>query len=207
VLIPAGKLRTHGFTLIELLAAMAIFSLLAVAMYGGTQWVILERGIIMARQAELHDLQRTVMYLNDDFGQLRARQIRDELGRGSEPPLLTGEGRDYLVELSRDGWRNPANLPRGSLQRVQYRLDEDVLVREYWPVMDRTLGAEGREQELLTGVTEITVEFLDDGGEWRLLWPSAGAPGQIATALPAAVRYRLDTESFGIIERLVEVTR
>ena len=69
-----------GFTLIELLAAMAIFSLLAVAMYGGVQWVVMEREIVMERQKELHDLQRSVSYLNDDFGQLQARDIRDELG-------------------------------------------------------------------------------------------------------------------------------
>ena len=40
-----------GFTLIELLAAMAIFSLLAVAMYGGTQRIMLTRESILQRHA------------------------------------------------------------------------------------------------------------------------------------------------------------
>ncbi len=198
--------RQQGFTLIELLAAMAIFSLLAVAMYSGTQFVILEREIIIQRQQELHDLQLTVSYLNNDFGQLRTRDIRDELGRDLIPALWAQPGRDFLVELSHDGWRNPAGAPRGTLQRVQYRLEENTLVREHWPVMDRVLGMEGRIQELIDGVDKLEFEFLDASNEWQPIWPplnnNAAAGGD---SLPVAVRYRLETQSFGEIIRLVEI--
>jgi general secretion pathway protein J len=186
---------------------MAIFSLLAVAMYGGTQWIMLEREIILERQDELRDLQRAVRYLNDDFTQLQNRQVRDELGRGMTPALIAEPGQDYLLELSRDGWRNPAQSQRGTLQRVRYRLDEDVLVREYWPVMDRILGMEARELELLNGLENFELEFLDDAGEWQSLWPPISAGSDTDAGLPVAVRYRLDTPTFGIIERLVEITR
>ena len=197
--------RNGGFTLIELLAAMAIFSLLAIAMYGGVQWVVLEREIVMARQKELHDLQRSVAYLNDDFGQLQARDVRDELGRDTAPALWTEPGRDFIVELSHDGWRNPAGVPRGTLQRVQYRLEEDKLVREFWPVMDRVLGMDGRVQEILSGVDAFEIEYLDDGGNWQPSWPPLNSADAEAGALPAAVRYRLETRSFGEIIRLVEI--
>ena len=63
--------RPQGFTLIELMAAMAIFSLLAVAMYGGTSWIILEREILLERQGQISDLQRTVRSIQDDLTQLR----------------------------------------------------------------------------------------------------------------------------------------
>lgn len=195
----------RGFTLIELLAAMAIFSLLAVAMYGGVQWVVLEREIVMERQKELHDLQRSVSYLNDDFGQLQARDIRDELGRDAAPALWTEPGRDFIVELSHDGWRNPAGAPRGTLQRVQYRLDEDTLIREYWPVMDRVLGMEGRIQELLDGVEEFEIEYMDASGEWQQTWPPLNSAEPEPGILPRAIRYRLETLSFGEIVRLVEI--
>jgi general secretion pathway protein J len=199
--------RECGFTLIELLAAMAIFSLLAVAMYGGTQFVILEREIIIERQQELHDLQRAVSYLNDDFGQLQARDVRDELGRDQTPALWAQPGREFLVELSHDGWRNPADAPRGTLQRVQYRLDENTLVREYWPVMDRILGMEGRTQELIDGIDAIEFEYLDDSDEWQPIWPPLSANTATENTLPVAVRYRLETQSFGEIIRLVEIPR
>jgi general secretion pathway protein J len=196
-----------GFTLIELLAAMAIFSLLAVAMYGGTQWIMVERETILQRQAELRELQRTVRYLNDDLSQLQNRQVRDELGRGMIAALVAEPGQDFALELSRDGWRNPAQSQRGTLQRVQYRLEEDVLVREYWPVMDRILGMEGREQELISGLESFELEFLDDAGEWQSIWPPLAVGSSPDAILPVAVRYRLETLSFGPIERLVEITR
>jgi general secretion pathway protein J len=197
--------RQRGFTLIELLAAMAIFSLLAVAMYSGTQFVILEREIILERQQQLHVLQLAVSYLNDDFGQLQARDVRDELGRDQTPALWAQPGREFLVELSHDGWRNPAGVPRGTLQRVQYRLEENTLVREHWPVMDRVLGMEGRIQELIDGVDELKFEFLDAAGEWQPIWPAVNNAAGAGARLPVAVRYRLETQSFGEIIRLVEI--
>jgi general secretion pathway protein J len=199
--------RRQGFTLIELLAAMAIFSLLAVAMYSGTQFVILEREIVMERQQELYDLQRSVRYLNDDFGQLQARDVRGVLGRDVIPALSAQPGRDFVVELSHGGWRNPAGFPRGTLQRVQYRLEENTLVREYWPVMDRILGMEGRIQEILEGVEEFEIEYLDSSGEWQLTWPLLASIPAGVDVLPVAVRYRLETSSFGEIVRLVEITQ
>jgi len=207
--------------MIELLAAMAIFSLLAVVMYGGVRWVVLEREIVMERQAQLRDLQRAVNVLNNDFGQLTLRPIRDELGRDFLPALMSGLAGEFVVELSHDGWRNPAEATRGTLQRVQYRLEEPeideigkkpaatqfILVREYWPVMDRTLGMEGRTQNILRDVEKFTIEYLDTDNEWREFWPPAVsfAPGAVPADLPRAIRYRIESTVFGPIERLVEI--
>ena len=195
---------TRGFTLIELLIAMAIFAFLSAAMYGGTQYVILQREIMLQRHGELEELQRTVRLLQTDLGQLYPRAVRDELGRDRVPALLTNPGNDFVVRLTRNGWRNPAGLQRSSLQRVQYRLDEEeqILYRDYWPVVDRVLGMEPREREILTGVEEFNLEFLDPDGEWQEDWPAANAS---ISSLPAAVRYRLVLKSFGEVIRVVEV--
>lgn len=204
----ARPLRVRrGFTLIELLAAMAIFSLLAVAMYGGTQWIMLEREIILERQAKLTELQRLVRFVQEDLAQVRVRPVRDELGRDLLPPLLAEPGSEFIAELSHDGWRNPAKLPRGTLQRVQYRLEDGVFVREYWPVMDRVLGMEGRAQEFLSGIESFEMEFLDRSGEWQEVWPPLSGIGADFANLPLAVRYTLETNDFGTIERLVEIPR
>ena len=212
-----------GFTMIELLAAMAIFSLLAVVMYGGVRWIVLEREIVMTRQAQLRDLQRAVNVLGNDFGQLALRPIRDELGRDFLPALVSGLAGEFVVELSHDGWRNPAGASRGTLQRVQYRLEEPevdeigkqptdgqfILVREYWPVMDRTLGMEGRTENVLSDVEQFTIEYLDSSNAWREIWPPAGsvAGGAAPSDLPLAIRYRIESTVFGSIERLVEVPK
>jgi type II secretion system protein J len=81
-------------------------------------------------------------------------------------------------------------------------------VREYWPVMDRVLGMEGRIQELLDGVDEFEIEYMDSGGDWQPNWPplsTAEAETGGVNSLPMAVRYRLETRAFGEIIRLVEI--
>jgi general secretion pathway protein J len=213
----SSKGSSKGFTLIELLVAMAIFSFLAAAMYTGIRQIVLEREIVMQRNAELYQMQRAVRYLSTDFSQLHPRDVRDELGRDYIGSLTNNPSQGLGLVLSRDGWRNPAESNRGTLQRVQYRLDDETLYREYWPVMDHLLGDEPRSLMLIEGVEEFEVAFLDETLEWQTTWPplTSGntAPAQTIGArttlspLPRAVRYRMKLKSFGEIERLVEIPR
>ncbi len=195
----------RGFTLIELLVAMALFVVLAAAMYTGTQWVMDERTIINERAGRLENLQRTVRFLHNDFSQAYPRSVRDELGRGQVPALVSGRGADLSITLTRSGWRNPAGNNRGHLQRVQYRYNEDeqILYRDTWQVLDRVLGAEPRERVLLEDLREFEIEFLDAAGNWVQDWPEANSAGY--TSMPRAVRYRLTTADFGDVARIVEI--
>lgn len=200
----------HGFTLIELLVAIAIFSFLATAMYTGIRQIVIERELVLERTEALNELQRAVRYMNTDLTQIVGRSVRDELGRDRVPALVSDPSEQFSLRISRDGWRNPALLPRGTLQRVHYRLEDDVLIREYWPVMDRLLGDEPRELELLTNIEEFDVAFLDNDYEWQEDWPPAQTDsadvGTDLRQLPRAIRYRIQLKEFGEIERLVEVT-
>ncbi|MCP4000355.1 MAG: type II secretion system minor pseudopilin GspJ [Gammaproteobacteria bacterium] len=199
--------RNTGFTLIELMVAMAIFSFLATAMYTGIRQIISEREILLQQTDELNQLQRAVRYLNTDFSQLHPRDIRGPLGQDRIGALSSDPSQDFTLELSRNGWRNPAQAVRGSLQRVRYRLEDEVLIREYWPVMDHLLGADTRQLELLKGVEKIEIAYLDDQLEWQADWPPAtnNSITPSTTILPLAIRYKLTLKSFGEIERLVEI--
>lgn len=204
-----------GFTLIELLVAIAVFSFLATAMYTGVRQIVIEREILLERTAELNQLQRAVRYLQTDLSQLHPRSVRDELGRDRIAAIANDPSQDFSLQLSRDGWRNPALAPRGSLQRVQYRLEDEALIREHWPVMDRLLGDEPRQITLIEGVEKMEIAYLDNSLEWQPNWPPpTTAAGPAANAgpagpapLPRAIRYRITLESYGEIERLVEVVR
>ncbi len=202
----ASPCRMRGFTLIELLVAIAIFAFLATAMYGGTQWIIDEREIVTERATELNRLLRAVRLMHNDFIQAYPRSVRDELGRGQVAALLTDRSAGLSIRLTRNGWRNPeARGNRGHFQRVQYRYEDDTatLYRDTWPVLDRVLGVEPREEALLEDVVEFEVEFLDDSGNWLQNWPADD--NVILTTMPRALRYRLETESYGVVERLVEI--
>jgi general secretion pathway protein J len=197
--------RERGFTLLELLVSMAIFAIISVLALGGLNTVVTQQQLARERMAEVVDLQRTMRFLTTDLAQLYPRYVRDELGQGSEAPLVADGLGEFIVRLSRGGWRNPARLPRGTLQRVQYRLDDDELLREYWPVVDVPLGMEPRTEVLIGGVDELLIEYLGTEDEWSETWPplrqlGAGAPGR-----PRAARITLTVVGWGEIQRLVEM--
>ncbi len=203
-----GRPPASGFTLLELLVAMAILGIIAALAFGGLNTVISQEAGTREQAERLAGLQRTLRLMGGDLGGAVPRFVRDALGDPCELPVSADGRGDYLIRLTRSGWPNPASLPhRGTLQRVQYRVEEDRLIREYWPVVDPVLGQEPRSETLLTGVTEVRMQFLDEQNEWQPLWPPLRNTGAAAPALPKAIRLTLDLENWGEIERLVEVVR
>ena len=198
-----------GFTLLELLVAMGIFAVIGAMALGGLNAVVGQETQAREQTERLATLQRAMRLISTDFSSVEPRFIRDELGSDRELPLTTDGRGEFLVRLTRGGWPNPANLPhRGTLQRVQYRLEDGNLYREYWPVVDPVLGQEPRSEKLFGGVKDVKFLFLDTSqgtGEWQQQWPplrnTTGAPA----ARPRAVQVTLDLEDWGEIERLIEI--
>jgi type II secretion system protein J len=61
--------------------------------------------------------------------------------------------------------------------------------------------------ELLDGVTNVEVRFLDASGEWQLQWPPLDRRGpQSLTARPRAVEFAIELKDLGRVWRLVEVS-
>lgn len=206
---PVNRRRVAGFTLLELLVAMGIFAVIGAMALGGLNTVVSQTTIAREQMDRLAQLQRAIRLMSSDFNGLAPRFVRDELGSAGEAPLLA-DGRLFGVELrlTRGGWPNPAGLPhRGTLQRVQYRLDDDKLIREYWPVMDHVLGQEPRSEELLSGVDEFRLLYLDNQDEWQAQWPPAQTANTVASQRPRAVRILLELQGWGPVERLIEVAQ
>jgi general secretion pathway protein J len=200
--------RQRGFTLLELLVAMAVFAVIGAMALGGLNAVVDQGEIAGGQMARLAELQRAMRVLTADLGGIQPRFVRDELGTAGELPLVSDGRGEFLLRLTRGGWSNPSRAPyRGTLQRLQYRLQDDVLVREYWAVTDRVLGEKPRQEELLTGVERLEFSYLDQGTEWVTQWPppSRAAPGN--GERPRAIRLKLTLEDFGVIERTVEVVQ
>lgn len=198
--------RHAAFTLIEVLVAVAIFGILAALAYGTLSRTLSSADMLTVRMERLAAIQRAVRYLADDFMQLAPRPVRDELGDNLMPTLRTDFETDYALELTRGGWNNPAGLPRGTLQRVAYRLEEGELVRYHWPVLDRTLGNEPIAHALLDGVDDVEFRFMRADGGWTDEWPPTAGVGPPGLRLrPRAVEIVVSLNDEGVITRLVEV--
>lgn len=198
--------RCAGFTLIELLVAIAIFAILAAFAYGTLGRTLASAEFLTVRTDRLEAVQRTLRFLTRDFQQLAPRPVREQLGDVVSPALVTDFTSDFAVELTHGGWSNPAGLPRGTLQRVAWRLQEGELVRYHWTVLDRTLDNEPSARVLLDGVESVGFRFLQENGEWTEEWPPGERAGALGLSLrPRAVEIVLTTEQEGVITRLLEV--
>ena len=198
--------KAHGFTLIEILAAMAVFAIFAALAYGTLSQIITSSEVLSSRMDRLQSVQRTMRLLSQDFLQLAPRPIRSELGDTYAPALRSDFQSGFAIEMTRGGWSNPMVLPRGTLQRAAYRLEDNQLVRYHWPVLDRTLSNEAVAVTLLEDVDSIAFLYLQDGGDWIDQWPPLGQQGPQALRLrPRAVQVVLSLPDEGEITRILEV--
>lgn len=199
-----GKCR--AFTLIEVLVSLAIFAVLSALAYGALSQTLDNVDMLNERMDRLQALQRTMRLLSEDFQQLSPRPIRDDLGEGLNPALDTGFESGFALELTHGGWSNPVVLPRSTLQRSAYRIEDDELVRYHWRVLDRTLANEPLGVTLLDGVESILFRFMQANGEWIEQWPPQNRPGALgARQRPRAVEIILTLRDEGEIRRLLEV--
>lgn len=196
----------QAFTLIELLVALAVFGIMAALSYGALSQTLAAADILSDRMDRLQALQRTMRILTQDFVQLAPRPVRDELGDSYRPALQTDTQSGFALQLTHGGWNNPMGLPRGTLQRAAYRLQDGELIRYHWIVLDRTLSTVPIEVVLLDGIENIVFRFMQDDGEWSLQWPALNTPGTAGLRQrPRAIEVILSLEGEGELTRLIEV--
>jgi len=202
-----------GFTLIEVLVAMAITAVIAVLAYVSLSTVIVGVDSVRSEADQINTLNRAFQVLARDIRQVVDRPILDEFG-SREAALEGGPLARQMLALTRAGWHNTVDLPRSSLQRVAYYLEEDRLIRASWSVLDRSGSSEPREVTLLEGVESFDLQFLDDISALRINqgieldrrlwfdnWLADISQPNVVIELPAALTIRLDITDWGQIER------
>jgi general secretion pathway protein J len=203
----------RGFTLIEVLIAMAATVMIVTLAFMTFSNLI--NGLEGLRRAsdQAVEINRTWTFLSRDLRQFVNRPVRDELGT-MEPALFGGELAADSINFTRTGWHNPNGYPRSHMQRVRYRLEDEILWRESFPVLDRTDETEPTRVEMLQGVKRFSVAFLGQGvpldprdfdtEDWPRSW-GVDTAQQGAFPLPEALEITLDLEGFGEIRRLFEI--
>jgi general secretion pathway protein J len=200
-----------GFTLLELLVVILIFGIFATMAYGGLNSVLNARRRIEDSLARTAEYQRAYVRLRDDFINGSGRTVRD--GDGAPQAALLFDTYNRRLEFSRGGWSNPALLPRSTLERVSYFLDDSQsdnyrLIRRSWRVLDRASQSQPVDLALLDHVEQIQWRFLDKQLAWQTQWPSssagvqAGTGGTGSVVPPKAVDLTLRTRDWGELHYL-----
>jgi len=175
--------------------------------YGGLSNVIDNSHASQGALDRLQQLQHAVSMLNRDFSQIRHRGIRDSFGQ-DQPFITTNSNEGNLIEFTRGGRLNPANLKRSSLLRVGYRLQENKLLRFQWKELDQAPNSEPRENMLIDNIDDIRIRYLDDKAEWQEQWPPVNFASvdndgsSITLPSPTAIEVILTLSDWGEIRRL-----
>jgi general secretion pathway protein J len=199
-------MRARGFTLVEVLVAIFILAVVAAIAMGGYNELVKQTGILDASADRTREIQSAMQRMTIDFTSLEPRPVREPLGDSVLPALRSDTRSQALAEFTRSGWSNPAGMPRSTLQRVAYRLENEKLLREYWLVLDRTMTGEPESAVLLDRVKRMRLRYLDANRRWHEQWPPLGFSGPEAPRLrPVAVEVTVELEDWGELKRLIEV--
>ncbi|HEX3838961.1 MAG TPA: type II secretion system minor pseudopilin GspJ [Steroidobacteraceae bacterium] len=224
--------RAGGFTLIELLVALFITAIIFSVGYGGIDQALRNHAQLKEHQARLTEVQNAVRVMVQDFSELAARPIRDQLGQNwlasissqtsdtssssststtaaapdtqeDDTEPLGDDGNPDLVAFTRAGWANPAGIQRSTLERVSYRFANGTLRRMHWTVLDGTEASQPVRRDLLTHVKSVAFRFMNDQREWVNQWPALGDSS--LRSRPFAVEITLELQDWGHIVRVIEV--
>lgn len=194
-----------GFTLMEVLIAVTITAVIGLGVWQVLGNVISSRDRVNEVAEQFDELQRTMLLLERDITQVVNRPARDIYGDFN--PALTSRQEDFVLMLTRQGWRNPLGTRRSRLQRVGWEYTGDEVRRRYWTTVDR--GQEDNSQDLLllSDVTDFTVRFLDDQRNWRDNWPDDSSMANMTQGtrpeipLPLGIEITIEHERFGELVR------
>ena len=203
-----------GFTLIEVLVAMAITALISAVAYGALSSALSGAESVRSAMLRSQDINQTLTLLSRDIRQVVNRSIVDEFDQRA-PALNGGALSRYPLTLTRAGWHNSTGAPRSALQRVRWWIEDDVLWRAHFPVLDRTPGTEAIETAMLDDVERFEVRFLPtisdvksdrddviDDRNWRDNWMLDVSQPGLELPTPAAIEIVLQLSRLGEIRRL-----
>jgi len=194
----------RGMTLIEILVALTIFSVISAAMVGLLALTGNGRTQIERISTQISTLERSRSIIRTDMMQVLNRPYRQPFETRSTPPFVGGsggvsvlaakDGETILCAFVRNGWANPsADQPRASIQRVEYLVREEKIIRRIRPFVDAVAETPEREQVLFTNADRVEIRFRG-AGRWVQDWGASGTQG-----LPRAIRIEFDDQEYGPI--------
>ena len=192
--------RCWGFTLFEMVIAVSIFAIMGVIAFGGLGQMTRTGEAVADANDRLSDLQFAVVYFNREWIQVSPRKVRNQYGDVEENITIE----DDVITFTRSGWSNILARQRSTLQRVQYLVLDNKLVRRHWQSLDQGIAEQPIQTVLLENVESFDIEFQDVLGKAIKEWPLG--PGS-ENGEPILLAFRLELPDMGEIIRLLEVPK
>lgn len=192
---PKPNTKQSGFTLLEILIALFIFTIIAMIMTHALHSSI-ETEAHMEKNAErMREAQMTLLFLSHDLEQVlnRPATVNDQ----PENSLI---GSEAHLQFTHGGFSNPLSRSlHSSLQRTEYGIAKNHLLRTTWDALDRTQTT-GSQQRALLRIDTVEFAYLDDKGQFVKNWPPSNDANQ--TPLPRAISVILTIKGWGKLKQL-----
>ncbi len=191
----------HGFTLIELLVALVILTVLAVAGYRSLDAVLQTRERVAAETRKWQHLAFFFSRLSQDISQVIDRPVRDEAGAYYHAALVgnavtVGEDDAELI-FTRAGIAEQGAALQAP-QRIGYRLEQGAIWLLRWPSLDQAPRIRPVRYQVLEGVREFSLRYLDANKIWQLKWQYPPTSNN----LPKAIEVTLTMATGEVITRI-----
>lgn len=147
-----------GFTLVEVLVSLFIFALIAAGTMGAMFQTLAAKDRLDTADMTLTRLNQARSVIAADLNAMTLRDVRDGLG-GWEDTRATTDG-EALFTFTRTGRSNPADAPRGDLQRVSYAFRDGQFIRTALAHENPHEIAPGRSRVLLDGLADAEIAWL-----------------------------------------------
>lgn len=183
--------------MIEMVIAVAIFALMMVMAFPGLTHIARVGDQVGQANRRLAELQFALTYLNRDWMQVSPRKILDQYGDEKSNIVIV----DNSISFTHSGWSNLLQQKRSELQRVQYLVIDNQLIRQYWASLDQGTAEEPIATVLMEDIESFQIHFIDSSEQAIEDWPLAVG----AVDAPIALRVEIDAQQIGQIHRIMEI--
>jgi general secretion pathway protein J len=192
--------KMAGFTLFEMVIAVSIFALMGVIGFAALGQMTRTGQAVSDANDRLSDMQFAVVYFSRDWIQVSPRKIRNQYGDEESNIIIA----DDSISFTHSGWSNLLGHKRSTLQRVQYLVIDNQLVRRHWRSLDQGIAEQPLQTVLLDDVESMEVEFQNSSARAIRDWPAAEGENN---GSPVLLVFRLELPDMGEIRRLLEIPK
>lgn len=188
----------YGFTLIEMVIAVSIFALMSAMAYSGLNHTIKIGSQVSEANQRLSELQFGLAYFARDWMQVSPRKIRNQYGDEENNIVIE----DNSIRFTRSGWSNLLQIKRSELQRVQYLLIDNNLVRRHWRSLDQGIAEQPLATILIHDVESLVINFINSSELEIPDWPDESSQ---SADDPIALIIDIELARMGQIRRILEI--